>query len=109
MCYMLTSPEEPYNIVTRLRDPDTKIQGILTGHYRVSGEHVSIIYSVLVSVSCPKALYHLELDNLFRNTLIVADWLGPYHRSSSVLYRLAYFKIQTYLLLELIVCMVGIT
>ena len=34
------------------------------------------IYSVLVSVSCPKALYHLESDNLFRITVVVADWLG---------------------------------
>ena len=43
-----------------------------------------LVYSVLVSVSCPKALYHLESDNLFRITVVVADWLGwnPYHRSS---------------------------
>ena len=34
------------------------------------------IYSVLVSVSCPKALFHLESDNLFRITVVVADWLG---------------------------------
>ena len=34
------------------------------------------IYSVLVSVSCPKASYHLESDNLFCITLVVADWLG---------------------------------
>ena len=35
-------------------------------------------------LSCPKALYHLESDNLFRITVVVADWLGwnPYHRSS---------------------------
>ena len=33
-------------------------------------------YSVLVSVSCPKALFHLESDNLFRITVVVADWLG---------------------------------
>ena len=33
-------------------------------------------YSVLVSASCPKALYHLESDNLFCITLVVADWLG---------------------------------
>ena len=39
-------------------------------------ERVFIIYSVLVSVSCPKALYHLESDNLFRITVVVADWLG---------------------------------
>ena len=32
--------------------------------------------SVLVSVSCPKALYHLESDNLFHITVVVADWLG---------------------------------
>ena len=43
-----------------------------------------LFYSVLVSVLCPKALYHLESDNLFRITVVVADWLGcnPYHRSS---------------------------
>ena len=35
-----------------------------------------LIYSVLASVSCPKALYHLERDNLFRITVVVADWLG---------------------------------
>ena len=35
-----------------------------------------MFYSVLVSVSCPKALYHLESDNLFRITVVVADWLG---------------------------------
>ena len=34
------------------------------------------IYSVLVSVSCQKALYHLESDNLFCITVVVADWLG---------------------------------
>ena len=37
---------------------------------------VAIIHSVLVSVSCPKALYHLESENLFRITVVVADWLG---------------------------------
>ena len=31
---------------------------------------------VFYSVSCPKVLYHLESDNLFRITLVVADWLG---------------------------------
>ena len=35
-----------------------------------------VIYYVLVSVSCPKALFHLESDNLFRITVVVADWLG---------------------------------
>ena len=34
------------------------------------------IYSVLASVSCPKSWYHLESDNLFRITVVVADWLG---------------------------------
>ena len=29
---------------------------------------------VLVSLSCPKALYHLESDNLSRIILVVADW-----------------------------------
>ena len=36
----------------------------------------NVFYSVLVSVSWPKALYHLEGDNLFRITVVVADWLG---------------------------------
>ena len=27
-------------------------------------------YSILASVSCPKALYHLESDNLFRITFV---------------------------------------
>ena len=35
-----------------------------------------VIYSVLVSVSCPKALFHLESDNLFRITVVIDDWLG---------------------------------
>ena len=33
-------------------------------------------YSALVSISCPKALYHLESENIFRITVVVADWLG---------------------------------
>ena len=33
-------------------------------------------YSVLVSISCPKALFDLEGDNLFCITVVVADWLG---------------------------------
>ena len=33
-------------------------------------------HSVLMFVSWLKALYHLESDNLFRITLIVADWIG---------------------------------
>ena len=37
---------------------------------------VKTVYSVLVSVSCPKALFHLESDNLFCITVVVADWLG---------------------------------
>ena len=36
----------------------------------------TMYHSVLVSVSCPKAVYHLESDNLFRITVVVADWLG---------------------------------
>ena len=35
-----------------------------------------VIYSVLMSVSCPKALYHLESGNISRITVVVADWLG---------------------------------
>ena len=34
------------------------------------------IYSVLVSLSRPKALYHSESDNLFHIILVVADWVG---------------------------------
>ena len=34
------------------------------------------LHSVLVSVSCPKTLYHLESDNIFRIAVVVADWLG---------------------------------
>ena len=37
---------------------------------------IQTVYSVLVSVSYPKALHHLESDNLFRITIVVADWLG---------------------------------
>ena len=36
----------------------------------------SFDYSVHVSVSCPKALYHSESDNLFHITVVVADWIG---------------------------------
>ena len=41
-----------------------------------SNVFIAKVYSVLVSVSCPKALFHLESDNLFRITVVVADWLG---------------------------------
>ena len=34
------------------------------------------IHSVLVSLSWAKALFHLESENIFRITLVVADWLG---------------------------------
>ena len=37
---------------------------------------LQVISSVLVFVSCPEALYHLESDNLFCITVVVADWLG---------------------------------
>ena len=43
---------------------------------RVLSPEVNMIYSVLVSVSCPKALFRLEIDNPFRITLVVAYWLG---------------------------------
>ena len=36
---------------------------------------LKFFYSELVSVSCPKALNHLENDNFFRITVVVADWL----------------------------------
>ena len=42
------------------------------------------IYSVPVSVSCSKVLFHLESDNLFHITIVVVDLLdwNPYHCSS---------------------------
>ena len=63
------------------------------------------VYSVglLVALACPKALYHLRSDNIFRITEVVADWLdwNPYHRSRFFnCIRLDYLKIQTYLSLE---------
>ena len=67
------------------------------------------LYSVLVSISCPKALYHQESDNLFRITVVVADWLGwnPYHRSRfCTVSDWMIWKIQTFILLELLVCIV---
>ena len=76
----------------------------------ITGEN---IYSVLLALSCPKALYHLRSDNIFRITVVVADWLdwNPYHRSSFFFNcsRLDYFKIEIYLLLKLHVCIVGMT
>ena len=33
------------------------------------------IYSVHVALSCPKELYHLRIANIFRITVVVADWL----------------------------------
>ena len=71
-----------------------------------------LIYSVLASVSCPKALYQLESDNIFRITVVVADWLGwnPYHHSSFwTVSDWMILKIQTYILLELLVCIVRMT
>ena len=79
--------------------------------YHNSGS-CSVFYSVLVSLSCPKALYHLESDNIICITLVVDDWLGlnPYHHSSfCTLSDWLIQKIQTYFLLELLVCIVGIT
>ena len=37
--------------------------------------YILVIYSVLVSVSCPKALYNLETGNIFHITLrlVIAD------------------------------------
>ena len=64
-------------------------------------------YSELVSVSCPKALYHLESDTLFCITVVVADWLGwnPYHRSSfCIVSDWMIWKIQSLKLLEFLVC-----
>ena len=37
---------------------------------------LDLIRKTFYSFSCPKELYHLESDNLFRITLVVADWLG---------------------------------
>ena len=71
---------------------------------------VCVFYSVLASVSCPwKALYHLESDNLFRINVVVADWFGqnPYHRSSfCTVSDWMILKIQTDILLKLLVCIV---
>ena len=41
-----------------------------------------IMYLCLYHVQ--KALYHLESDNIFHITVVIADWLGwnPYRRSS---------------------------
>ena len=36
---------------------------------------LEMLYSVLVSVSWPKGLFHLENDNLFHITLVIVDWL----------------------------------
>ena len=44
--------------------------------YTIALISIHYFYSVLVSVSCPKALYHLESDNIFHITVVVADWLG---------------------------------
>ena len=58
-----------------LNKPNNQLSYSLTlTHHSFS--HFNELYSVLVSVSCPKALYHLESDNLFRITVVVADWLG---------------------------------
>ena len=48
---------------------------MLAIHFEIT-KFGTIYYSVLVSVSCPKTLYHLESDNIFRITVVVADWLG---------------------------------
>ena len=47
------------------------------------------IYSVLVPVSCPKALFHLESYSLFRSTVVVVDGAGL--KSISFLYLIGLF------------------
>ena len=37
---------------------------------------IHISYSVLVSASSPNELYQLKSDNIFRITLVVADWIA---------------------------------
>ena len=36
----------------------------------------SLLYSVLVSISCPKTLYQLGSDNIIHITVVVVDLLG---------------------------------
>ena len=48
----------------------------LRPHYYQLCQFITFPYSILVSISRPKALYHLDSDNIFRITVVVADWLG---------------------------------
>ena len=41
----------------------------------ISDKYSLLVFTVLVALSCPKALYHLRSDNIFRITIVVADWL----------------------------------
>ena len=54
----------------------SKIKYFWTPPKRLKDTNGRNIYSVLVSVSCPKALFLLESDNIFRITVVVADWLS---------------------------------
>ena len=38
---MLTTPEAPQNVLSKIRTRTSRIQGILHGYYRVTGDQVS--------------------------------------------------------------------
>jgi len=38
---MLTTPEDPYIVLSKLRTRTSRVQGILHGYYRVTGDQVS--------------------------------------------------------------------
>ena len=38
---MLTTPEAPQNVLSKMRTKTSRIQGILHGYYRVTGDQVS--------------------------------------------------------------------
>lgn len=43
---MLTSPEEPKDVVSKLRWKSASVEGILKGHYRLVGNIVSVVLVV---------------------------------------------------------------
>ena len=45
-------------------------------HQRVMSGRRNQVFRTSKYISCPKALYHLDCDNIFRITVVVADWLG---------------------------------
>ena len=54
----------------------TQVIRLNSGYLSPQKTDSGVFINVLVSVSCPKALFHLESDILFRITVVVADWLG---------------------------------